>query len=364
MRRGRVPLWIYFAAGAFLFYYGVLVYSELWPPRRIGLDCESREGGIVIAYVASESAAGRAGLHPGDRVVAVDGSNIHTWEEWRGFLAIREIGRTYRFEIERAGHRSEAQLIPGRQPGDPLVRLERKRYVQFILLLLALVLVWKGAEKPAVRIGAWLLAAIGTAPLFPDAEMTAIWRNLPVWLGIVLWIPQVSHLMLLPLFFTFFALFPRRLFHRLWPWLVVWAPAIGLSAWWFPHVYEHIYHPPVLAEVPAWFRFTIGGAILAYGGGALAALVLNYCRLPISDERRRMRVLVAGGFVGLLPTLLFLTAMFWGTLTQSRLVWMFVSTPYRLFALGLFMAFPLALVYALAGHRASVSPGSQEKSIR
>jgi hypothetical protein len=62
--------------------------------------------------------------------------------------------------------------------------------------------------------------------------------------------------------------------------------------------------------------------------------------------------------------LLFLTAMFWGTLTESRLIWTFVSTPYRLFALGMFVAFPLALVYALAGHRVSASPRNREKSLR
>ena len=64
-----------------------------------------------------------------------------------------------------------------------------------------------------------------------------------------------------------------------------------------------------------------------------------------------MRALLGGAIIGLLPSLLFLTAMFWGSLTLSPLVWFFVSTPYKLFALACFVFFPLSFVYALVRHR-------------
>ena len=64
-----------------------------------------------------------------------------------------------------------------------------------------------------------------------------------------------------------------------------------------------------------------------------------------------MCVLLAGTLIGWLPGLLFLAAIFWGTLTESELVWFFVSTDYRLFALGCFVAFPFSLAYALVRHR-------------
>jgi len=201
------------------------------------------------------------------------------------------------------------------------------------------------------QIGAWLLAGLGTAPIFPDAEVTAVWRNLPFLLGIILWIPQITHLMLLPLFFSFFAIFPRRIFRARWPWLVVWAPAALVAAYWFPNVYRYVYRPEIVAQVQGWLLAVVGCAILIYMGGALTALVLNYRRAKNTKDQRRMRVLVAGAIIGLLPGLPFLAAIFIAPLTESSLVWFFVSTPYRLFSLGLFLAFPLSLAYALVRHR-------------
>jgi len=342
---------MYFVAGTFLAYFGVMVYSELLEPRRTGIDCEFGDRRLVITGVTPNSPASRAGLLPGDQLLAIDGAALRQWEDWRRFVAIREIGRAYSFEAERDGRRSEFRVTLGRQPGDPVSRLERKRYVQFFLLLLALVLAFLRPGDRAAEIGSWLLAGIGTAPVFPGPEMTAVWRNLPVPLGATLWIPQATHVMLLPLFFTFFAVFPRRLFQSRWPWAVVWAPALILGAWWSPHIFDHIYHPPVVAGLPAWFSFVVGLAVLIYGGGGLTALVLNYRRLSEPQDRRRMKVLVAGAVVGLFPTLPFLTALFWGTLTQSALVWFFVSAPYKLSALACFVAFPLSLAYALVRHR-------------
>ena len=47
----------------------------------------------------------------------------------------------------------------------------------------------------------------------------------------------------------------------------------------------------------------------------------------------------------------FLAAIFWGTLTESPIVWFFVSDSYRHLLVGLFLLFPLSLVYAIARHR-------------
>lgn len=338
-----------------------MVYSELIEPRRIGINCEFTDGSMAITRVVQNSPATRAGIKPGDELLAIDGSAIRSWEDWRRFAATCEIGRDYRFGLERAGQPSELQVRVGRHPGDPFGRLERKRYVQCIVLLLALILAFRRPHERAAHIMALFLAALGTAPLFPAAEMTAVWRNLPAPLGAMLWIPQLTHLVLLPLFFTMFAVFPRQLFRGFWPWMLIWSPAVVVAAWWFPRVYEHVYHPPVLAELPTWLRFFVGMSVLVYGGGGLAALAWNYCCLPDSRDRQRMRVLLAGTLIGWLPGLLFLAAIFWGTLTESAFVWFFVSTEYRLFALGCFVAFPLSLAYALVRHQVldiSANPGS------
>jgi len=350
-RRSRAPGWMYFVAGTFIAYYAVMIYSELYEPRQIGINCEFKDGRMAITRVIQNSPATRAGINAGDRLLAIDESAIRSWEDWRRIVATLEIGREYRFGLERAGQHSELQVRLGRRLGDPFARLERKRYVQFFVLSLAIVLAFRWPNESVARIAALFLAAVGTAPLFPGTEMTAVWRNLPVPLGATLWIPQITHLVLLPLFFTVFAVFPRRLFRGLWPWFLIWSPAVVVATWWFPNVYEHIYHPPVLVELPAWLRFVVGLSVLVYGCGGLAALAWNYRCLPEPRDRRRLRVLLAGTMIGWLPGLLFLAAIFWGTLTQSALVWFFVSTEYRLFALGCFVTFPLSLAYALVRHR-------------
>jgi len=342
---------MYLVAGVFIAYYAVMVYSELYEPRRIGIRHEFLDRRMVLTEVTLASPAGRTGLKAGDCLLAVDGATIRQWEDWNRFVVAREIGANYRLEIERAGQRSEFSVTLAHKAGDPLGRLERKRYVQFILLLLALILGFIGHGERGAQIGALFLAAVGTAPLFPGAEMTAVWRNLPVLPGAALWIPQVTHLMLLPLFFTFFALFPMRLFRNRWPWLVVWGPAVIVACWCSPHIYHHIYNPTGAAWVSAGLCFILGCAVLIYGGGALTALAVNYHRSREPENRRCMQILVAGSFIGLIPSLLFLVALFWGTLTQSEIVWFFVSTPYKLTALGLFLAFPLSFAYALSRRR-------------
>ena len=353
-----IPLWSCLAG--FLVYFGVLVYSERYHPGDTGLRSEFSEGAMRVVAVSSNSPSSRAGIVSGDLVLAVDKRPIRTWEDWRYLRATREIGHPYQFKIRRPEGLFEIPVVLGRQPGDTVSPLEPKRYVQGGLLLFAAVLIFLGTHEPVRLVGAWLLASIGTAPLFPDAEMTAIWRGLPTMVGALLWIPQLSHFMLLPLFFTFFALLPRSLFKANWPWTILWLPALLITAWGAPRLYVQIYHPSLVQEFPAWVRFVLGAGVILYGGGGLAALVTNYRRSGV-QVRARFRVLIFGVFVGLAPLILFLAAIFWGTLTQSTLVWFFVSDAYRHTLVGLFVAFPISLAYAIVRHRVLRKPPKSER---
>lgn len=355
----RVPPWLCLAVSAYLAYYAVLVYSERYQPGETGLRCEFSEETMRVSGVSHNSPSSRAGIASGDVVLAVDQRPVRTWEDWRHFRATREIGRTYLFEIRRAEELFEIPIVLGRQSSDPLAPLERKRYVQCGLLVFAVVLIFLRTREPARLIGVWLLASIGTAPLFPDAEMTAIWRSLPILLGALLWIPQISHLMLLPLFFTFFAMLPRPLFKAKWPWVIVWSPALLVAAWASPRLYEQIYHPPLVQELPAWLRFALGAGVMLYCGGGLVALLINYRRSAIQN-RARFQMLVFGAFVGLAPLIPFLAAIFWGTLTQSAFVWFFVSDVYRHALAGLFVVFPICLVYAIVRHNVLEDPARND----
>jgi hypothetical protein len=340
------------AVTPFLLYYAVMVYSERWTPRAFGMAAIfSSQEGLVVGDVLANSPAGRAGMESGDVVVAVDSQPIRYFEDWKRVMAGREIGRTYHFHVSRRGEQSELRLTIGRQPGDTWGRLERKRYVQGLLLLLCLLVVFRGPGTPAASLAVWFLAALGTAPLFPEPEMTAVWRDLPLVVSAFLWVPQASHFLLLPLSFTFFAVLPRPVFQRPWLWAAVWAPFVPLFAWLARYTWKEIYQPPQFTDLPRWLAFVAGLVILAYGAGAVAALLVNYRRLADPDARRRMFPLVAGAVIGLSPALPFLAGIFWGTLTQSPIIWFFVSTRYRLVALSLFAVFAVTMIYSVVRHR-------------
>lgn len=352
--------WLYLAAATFLAYYAVLVYSERYQPGETGLRYDFAEGTMRIRAVSPSSPASRAGIRSDDVLLAVDERQIHTWEDWRHFRATRETGRTYRFKIERPAGPVDIPVVLGHQRADPLAPLERKRYVQCGLLLFALALFFLRTQEPVRLVAAWLLASIGTAPLFPEAEMTAVWRGLPTLAGALLWIPQISHLMLLPLFFTFFALLPRPLFKARWAWVLVWSPALLVTAWASLRLYAQIYDPPLVQELPAWIRFVIGAGAIIYCGGGLIALLINY-RSSVLQDRTRFRMLVVGAFVGLAPLVPFLAAIFWGTLTESSIVWFFVSDPYRHSLTGLFLFFPICLAYSVVRHNVLRHPAQRDR---
>src|SRR5262245_567463 len=336
---------------AFFAYFAVLVYSERYQPGDTGLRCEFSQETMHIVAVSPNSPSSRAGILAGDVVLAVDELPIRTWEDWRSFRATRELGRTYQLRIRRPNGLLEiVPVVLGRHSADPVSPLERKRYVQGGLLVLAAVLIFLGTLEPVRLIAAWLLASIGTAPLFPEAEMTAVWRGLPTLMGALLWIPQFSHLMLLPLFFTFFALLPRPLFKLKWPWGIVWLPALLVAVWESPRLYEQIYHPPLVQELPVWLRFVLGLGVIVYCAGGLAAFYINYRRSEV-ENRAHFQMLIFGSFVGLAPLIPFLAAIFWGTLTRSAFVWFFVSDAYRHALVGLFVVFPISLIYAIVRHR-------------
>ncbi len=65
----------------------------------------------VVAAVYEKSAAGRAGLVPGDRIVSIDGVAIERFEDIAEYVGIRP-GEEMRVEIDRNGARSTIALTP------------------------------------------------------------------------------------------------------------------------------------------------------------------------------------------------------------------------------------------------------------
>lgn len=87
--------------------------------------------------------------------------------------------------------------------------------------------------------------------------------------------------------------------------------------------------------------------ILFYGLGALTAFWINYSRLREPVQRKKLLVLGVGSTLGLLPLIFFLTAIFAGAITPSRVVWFFVSDFFRHLTLVTFILFPISLLYSI-----------------
>lgn len=68
----------------------------------------------VIDTVVAESAAEKAGLRPGDRIVAIDGSPIRSFDEVQRIVVL-STGSPLEIEVERAGERLTLTAVPERR---------------------------------------------------------------------------------------------------------------------------------------------------------------------------------------------------------------------------------------------------------
>jgi predicted metalloprotease with PDZ domain len=71
------------------------------PDLRIFAWLPPGERALRLLLTDPSSAWGRAGLHTGDRVVALNGSPVSTWTDFRSAVARSRIGDTVRVEVER-----------------------------------------------------------------------------------------------------------------------------------------------------------------------------------------------------------------------------------------------------------------------
>lgn len=351
----RAPWWMFVVAASFLAHYALLTYSLVWGVQRLGVNPEYTGGRMLLRDVASGSPAERAGLRGGDYLVALDGQVIHNLLDWDAVAANLEPGQPRKLEIERAGKRWEATVTLGRfsrsdWDATAWMILFGIRGAQLAMLLLAFVIAFSRPHDFVGRLGALFLAAGAVGwPVVPYG-MAATWRHLPPLVGGLLWIAEVGAAAATPLFFTFFAIFPRPLFRARWAWALVWLPGLGVISVFILHYYRMVYQPGSVTGLPDWALpaiLAVGGAYILSG---LLALVANYRRLEDVNERRRMRVLVVGSVVGW-PPLLAVTILSLLGVRSGTLASFFFSFPVLMIVVLLFTAFPLSFAYAILRHR-------------
>src|SRR5262245_46609191 len=364
--RLRAPWWMYVLAASFIAYFALLVYCDFWGPQPLGVLTEFSGGSKIVRAVFPNSPAERAGLKSGDRVLSVEDQRIRNLFDWTAIRINLEADRLYRLGIERGGERHEALLIFHRTSWADWVSTEGMllrlvRGAQFITLIFALIIAFSRPYDHIARVGAWFLATFATLSFLLPYGMAVTWRQLPVLLGGLLWIPLVSTLAFAPLGFTFFAIFPRRLFRSWWVWLCVWTPILITLPLVARYWYLIVYQLKRAQGLPEWMSAPSVFIVPVYVIAGCVALIINYRRLENERERRRVRVLVIGSIVGWFG-ILALLSYWWGPVSRFALAFFF--TPAKYLAVILFLMLPLSFAYAVVRHRVMEIPMLLKRSAR
>ncbi len=364
MPRPRAPWWMYIIAASLLGNFGLSIYLYFWGPEPPFSRFNFQREALVVEEVLPNSAGNRAGIQLGDRVLAIDGRRVEGLGEWDMTRINFEVGKAYRLQVERDGKQFERVMTLQRRSW---FQQRQYRRIGFVLatgsallsLLVAFLIAFTRPYDWAARLGALSIALLGSYPYLYG--VSAACRRLPILVGALIWWPTVGFFMLPLLFFSFCSIFPRKLFRSRWPLVTALAPGVFL----FPQVifafaYFTFVNPqaesyPLRLAFPRfasdWWPRIGASIIFAYLGAGLLALILNYRWLDDVNQKRRIRVLVAGSLVGYLVQVPYAVTNALRTSAQSGIGRVLYSWQALLLLNILYQAFPISWAYAILRHR-------------
>lgn len=349
----RPPLWLVGLAACFCAYFGLLVYCDVARPANAGFVTNaSPDGQIQVVIVAPNSAAARAGMQVDDRILSINGARIATARA-RKDVGINALMGPNRMVVRRGTSEVELTLILEPAPrsfwrtraGSILLIV---RIAQFLMLLSGLLILARRPRDPVALTASWFLLTCAIFTIALPWRLATVWRGLPAPLGALLLIPHASGLVVGPVALTFVASFPRRLPHAGYVQAATWIVAGAALAVPLANFIELIYGGRVLKLVGPGSRPLLAVTTLSLAA-AVIIVMANYRRIDDINERRRVRALVAGLAVGVIPGFP-VVAWYWyrgsGDLATS-----IFESPGLAFAAVVMLSLPLSFTYALLRHR-------------
>lgn len=297
--------------------------------------------GLVAARVAAGGPGARAGVHTGDVLMAVEGSEVLTPEQLEALLATRHFSERLRYTLLRTAEQRTLEVTLGNLPQGNVTVFYYLSLVGFFSLMVGtIVMLRRPADGAALHFYAICL-------LFFLMYSTSYTGKLDLVDWTLLWSDHAAILFLPVVFLHFCLSFPQR---RLPRWRRVVIPLAYLPA--FTLVLGALallaFYPVRAADAPLWsvtssidrtqpLYFAVLFTI------SFGVLLDSYRRTRSLTERKQMKWLVWGTGAGVLPFLAFYAVPFALGRDPRPALELAGSIPLALI--------PLSLAYAVVKHR-------------
>lgn len=349
----RPPLWLVGLAGCFCAYFGLLVYCDVARPANAGFVTDpSPDGAAVVIVVSPNTAAARAGMQVGDRVVSMNGVRLASVRA-RKEIGINAFIGPNRMVVRRGPGEVELTLVLEPAPRSfwrtrPGAMLLIVRSAQLLMLISGLSILARRPRDPVALRASWFLLTCGVFTIALPWRLATVWRALPEPLAALLLVPHASGLVIGPVLLTFVAAFPRRAPYAGYVQAATWIVAGVALAVPLANFIELLYVARELNVVgPASRPLLVVTSVSIVA--AMFIVMANYRRVDDINERRRVRAVVAGlavAVIGGFPVI----AWYWyrgsGDLATS-----IFESPALAIATVVSLSLPLSFTYALLRHR-------------
>ena len=247
---------------------------------------DAAKGRVKIRSITPGGVSDRAGLNPGDLILAIDGREVHDLKEAQRVLNRHSAGDTLRYTILRGDVRLEKEIRLAYNRTVTNITVLRA-VIGFLFLLVGWIVVYK---KPLSRIPRLFYYFSLTFFIMLTFAFGAGYGNLRyvlgviAFLGILLWGPATLH---------FFLNFPLR------------APILNRH----PRLIWLIYLPSAavmayLTLVDKTKNYLLAVMLALYFAASLALLIASRAKIKNPHERKSITIITWGLILGLIPLVL------------------------------------------------------------